>query len=216
MPGVQIADVTAGILACSAVLAALLGRQATGRGGWIEQPVASGPFPFMTLPMAQAAAGGGGLVGPLLRGECPAYRLYACGDGSRLALGAVEPKFWIEFVGMLGLPELAGNGFDHGAAGGEAAARVQQVLARRPRDHWLAKARERGLPVAPVRDPKEAMSDLRASGLIEQTPLPGGGALSLPGPHLPSLGLTPSRPAPRLGQHTGSILEEFGLGDACE
>jgi crotonobetainyl-CoA:carnitine CoA-transferase CaiB-like acyl-CoA transferase len=59
----------------------------------------------------------------------------------------------------------------------------------------------------------EAPSDpsFATAGLIEQTPMPDGRSLPGVGPLLPALGRTPARPAPRLGEHTEAILEEFGI-----
>lgn len=210
VPRIQMADVATGLMACSAVLAALLGRARSGRGGWIDQPLSGGPMPFLTLPMAEAA-GGGGFAESRLAGASASYRLYTCADGGRIAVGAVEEKFWEEFVRLLDLPDLAGSGRDGGAAGREAAERVQRRLEQRPRCEWLALFGERGLPVTAVHEPGDAGADLRAAGWIESTPLPGGGAIDLPAPYLRSLGATPTNPAPRLGEHTESILEEFGL-----
>jgi len=211
VPRIQMADVAAGLMACSAVLAALLGRERSGRGGWIDQPLSGGPMPFLTLPMAEAAGGGGGFAENCLGGACPSYRLYTCGDGARLAVGAVETKFWVEFVRLLELSDLAERGWDRGAAGREVAESVERKLEQRPRAHWLALFRGRGLPVTAAHELQDALDDLRSAGWIEETPVPGGGTLALPAPYLRSLGVTPARPAPRLGEHTASILEEFGL-----
>ena len=46
--------------------------------------------------------------------------------------------------------------------------------------------------------------------LTEATPMPDGSTLRGPGPALPSLGQTPSSPAPALGAHTRAVLTEFG------
>jgi crotonobetainyl-CoA:carnitine CoA-transferase CaiB-like acyl-CoA transferase len=211
LPRIQIADVAAGLMACSAVLAALLGCARSGRGAWIDQPLSGGPLPFLTLPMAEAAGGGGGLAENYLAGASPSYRLYTCADGARLAIGAVEKKFWAELVRLLELPELAERGWDTGAAGREAAERVQRKLEQKPRADWLALFRGRGLPVTAAHEPQDALGDLRAAGWIEDTPVPGGGTLAMPAPYLRSLGATPARPAPRLGEHTASVLQEFGL-----
>ncbi len=202
----QIADVNAGLLACSAILAALLSRERTGRGSVIDQPLITGPLPLLAWPLADRVAGGGGVTDEqqLLTGGCAAYRLYTCADGAKLAVGALEPKFWVEFVEMLGLTGIEGAGLDTGPEGKRAAGRVEQRLATRPREHWLEQARQRGLPVTAVHDLTDAVDDpvLVATGLV-----PG----STCGPFLPSLGKLPERPAPRLGQHTDRLIEEFGL-----
>ena len=211
VPRIQLADISTGLLASTAVMAALLGRARTGTGCHIDQPLAAGPLPFLTLALSEAAAGGGGLLQGLLSGRCPAYRLYRCSDGLEVALCALEPKFWVEWVENLGLPDLAGSGLDAGEAGRAAARRIQDRVASRPREHWLTLATERNLPLSAVHDLDSAASDLPAR-FLERTPTPGGAGLpGIPGPFLPSLGRSPARAAPRLGEHTEPVLREFGV-----
>ena len=209
---VPLADVGGGLLACSAVLAALLRRARTGRGALLDQPLAVAPLPFLLWPMADAAAGGGGLWERLSAGLLPAYRLYRCADGGSAALCALEPKFWSAFVEMLGLPELAGAGLDAGPEGGAAARRVEAAMARKPLAYWLDEAHRLGLPLSPAGGLEEAAeTGSPLAPFFEATPAPGGASLRAPGPAIPSLSATPSTPAPALGEHTDAILREFGL-----
>jgi crotonobetainyl-CoA:carnitine CoA-transferase CaiB-like acyl-CoA transferase len=215
IPQLQLADVTAGLLASSAILAALLQRQRTGRGTVIDQPLMTGPLPFLSTLWAEAAAGGSSesTLGLLLSGACPCYRLYACQDGRSVAVAAIEPKLWSELVHHLGLARHAGAGLDTGTDGECAASDLEQVFARQPLSHWLALAADQALPISPVNDVAGAQQEsyFAAAGLVEPTPLTGGMTLSGIGPFLPSLGQTPSQPAPRLGQHTEAVLREHGL-----
>ena len=219
VPRLQLADITSGILASSAILAALLSRERTGRGIRVDQPLAAGPLPFLTWGWAELAAGetsgpsGGGVLDTLLGGACPCYRIYRCGDGKSLSLAALEPKFWTAFVELIGVEELAAAAFAFGPDGERAAAAVERALAEHPREHWLRLSEERGLPVGPVHGFDEAPSDpsFAAAGLIEETPMPDGTSLPGVGPLLPALGRTPDQPAPKLGEHTAAILNEFGM-----
>jgi len=213
VPRLQLADITSGILASSAILAALLSRERTGLGFRLDQPLAAGPLPFLTWGWAELAAGGGGVLDTLLGGACPCYRIYRCGDGKSLSLAALEPKFWTAFIGLIGAEELAVAAFAFGPDGERAAATVGKKLADHPRDHWLRLSEERGLPVGPVHGFDEAPSDssFAAAGLVEETPMPGGATLPGVGPLLPSLGRTPTQPAPKLGEHTAAISAEFGI-----
>jgi alpha-methylacyl-CoA racemase len=211
LPQVQIADVTTAILACSGVLGALLLRGRTGVGRVVDQPLATGVVPLLAWAMADVAAGGQTLGETVLAGRCPAYRTYECGDGCSIALGALEPRFWAEFVEMLGLGELESVGLDIGEAGGRASQRVAEVLAEQESDYWLRAARERNLPITPVQSLDEAIQNgfFSNTGLAEQEPSPKEGVL--PGPFVPSIASRPRGGAPRLGEHTEAVLSEHGI-----
>jgi crotonobetainyl-CoA:carnitine CoA-transferase CaiB-like acyl-CoA transferase len=210
-PRLQLADVGAGLLAATSIVAALLLRERTGRGGRVDQPLATGPLPFMTWRWAEAAADRERVVDLLLGGACPCYRTYRCGDGELVAVSALEPKFWIGFVTMLGAEELDAAGFAVGDEGAAAVARVEDLLAEHPRDHWLALAEARGLPLSAVHTPDRAVRDrlFADADLTEQLPLPDGAFQTGVGPWLWEIGRTPGRPAPRLGEHTQEVLSEI-------
>ncbi len=202
IPQVPVSDVSGGMLAASAVLAALVGRHRTGRGCFIDQPLVLAANPFLSWPLADAAAGGGGLVDTMLKGVCPAYGVYTCADGRKVALCALEPKFWESFVAMLGMEDLAGAALDAGPAGRKAAKRVAEAMAKASSVHWLEEGERRGLPLSPV----NAFEEARAGFWARRA---GAGALS---PYLPSFGGVEGR-APGLGEHTRSVLREFGISD---
>jgi crotonobetainyl-CoA:carnitine CoA-transferase CaiB-like acyl-CoA transferase len=212
IPPVQIADVNAGLLASGSVLAALLRRTRTGRGARLAQPLLSGPLPFVAWPWADAAMGARGVADTLLGGDVPCYRVYEAADGA-LAVGALEPKFWVGLCQVLGHPELAAAGLDASPRGQEAAETIQTLLRTQPVQHWLDLFEDHNLPVTAVHDMESAIADptVAASGLLERLPLPGGETLQVPGPAHASLTETPDRPAPRLGADTERVLAEFGL-----
>jgi len=215
VPRLQLADVTSGLLAASAVFAALYARERDGRGRRIEQPLAAGPLPFLSWTRAEHGLGEHGVLDTLLGGACPCYRLYRCGDGKSLSLAALEPKFWSVFVEVIGAAEVAGSAFALGEDGARAVAVIEQALAAHPREHWLRIAEERGLPMGPVHGVNEAATEaaFTAAGLIERSPLPDGSSVAGIGPWHPSLGRTPGEPAPLVGEHTEAVLREFGIGD---
>jgi crotonobetainyl-CoA:carnitine CoA-transferase CaiB-like acyl-CoA transferase len=212
VPGVQVVDVSTGMLACSAILAALLRRQRTGRGAVVQQPLAAAPLPFVLWPWSDRAAGGVSIAETVLAGHCPAYRRYRCGDGLELVVAALEPKLWVDLVTTMALPHLAGAGLDTGAAGERASVELAAAFSGRDRTHWLALLGDLGLPVSPVNDLATARDEelFSTGGFLERTPMPGGSYLVTPGPFCGSLGATPGRPAPALGEHTDEILAELG------
>jgi alpha-methylacyl-CoA racemase len=212
VPAVQLADVTVALVATSAILAALLSRQRSGRGAVLEQPLASAPLPFLAWAWADAAAGGAGVLDVLLAGNAPCYRRYHCADGLELAVAAIEPKFWAGFLEMLELPHLADAGFDPGEEGRRAAAEIGQALAKRPRSHWLEQATNRRIPVSAVND----LSTARQEGpyslpqVEEKIMTPDGASLRGVAPWIAG-GRTPAGAAPALGEHTEAVLEELGI-----
>ncbi|EDM80739.1 Alpha-methylacyl-CoA racemase [Plesiocystis pacifica SIR-1] len=216
IPRMLIADVTTGLLAGSSILAALVGRGATGRGRRVSQSLLSAPLPFLTWPWADQAAGVGSMGGMfenVLAGRVACYRCYRCADGKLISVGCLEPKFWVSLCQLLEQPELAAAGLDLGARGQAAADATAERFATKPVDAWMALLAPANLPVAPVHDLDAARSEalIASAGLLEHTPMPGGGQLSVPGPALPSVSKTPSRPAPSLGEHDQAIIAEFGL-----
>jgi len=206
LPRVQIADINAGLLACSAILAALLTRARSGRGTVIDQPLTSGTLPLLAWPLADADAGGGGLTDPgsLLTGGCPAYAIYACRDSLKLAVGALEPKFWVELMKMLDLSGLDDCGLETGDEGRAASRRVQDRFATRDRGQWLDEAARRRLPVTAVHPLKQAAGEpaLVESGLVVHGRC---------GAFMPSVGHRPVAPVPGLGEQNTALIREFGL-----
>ena len=64
-----------------------------------------------------------------------------------------------------------------------------------------------------VHDLDGARTDPAFAELIESVRLPNGRELRVPGPALPSIGRTPPTAAPALGEHTATVLREFGFDD---
>jgi crotonobetainyl-CoA:carnitine CoA-transferase CaiB-like acyl-CoA transferase len=213
IPRLQLADITSGLLATSAVLSGLLARERDGQGRRLEQPLAVGPLPFLTWSWAEQALGGGGNLDTLLGGVCPCYRVYRCGDGKSLSLAALEPKFWTAFVELIEAEDLEDSAFALGDDGARTVAAVERALASHPRERWLRLAEQRGLPLGPVHGFDEAAVEpvFASAGLVEESPMPGGSTVSGVGPWIPSSGKTPERSAPRLGEHTEAVLGELGI-----
>jgi len=161
LPPVQAADLAAGALgAVTEVLAALVARSRTGEGARIVVSMTHGSHKL--LPRA-----------PLLTGGFACYAMYACADGRRLTVGALEPKFFARLCELVGRPELAERQYD--AEQAELKAALTAIFAERPLEHWLALFDGEDVCVGPVATPDEAATEF---------------AVALPGT------------APALGEHT--------------
>lgn len=215
VPGVQMADVGGGALfAVSGILAALHARSITGRGRFVDVSMCEGAMVFGTFGIA-GAFGGDGYgpgEGPLNGGIAP-FACYATRDGRAVALGALEPKFWMGFCASVGI-EAGMDALMPGPHQAEWKKRLADVFAQRTLAEWVAHAEAGDYCLEPVLLPSELASDAlhRARGAIVDLPADGGGTL----PHLRTpTATTPTKAdAPSKGRDTDAVLHDAGLDDA--
>lgn len=167
-PPVQIADLAAGALgAVTEVLAALLARERTGRGGHIDVSMTHNTHRLASFRLA------GDPLPRLLTGGLACYRTYATADGRFLTVGALETKFFVRLCELLGRPDLAAE--QYGPDQEELAAALAAIFLSRTLEDWLAAFDGEDVCVGPVATLAEAAADLgtpppgRAAGLGEHT-----------------------------------------------
>ncbi|MFJ6726473.1 CaiB/BaiF CoA transferase family protein [Streptomyces sp. NPDC091281] len=87
------------------VLAALHHARATGTGQVVDAAIVDGAAHLATMIHGMVAAGAwqDRRGANLLDGGCPYYGTYATSDGLHMAVGALEPQFYAEFLRLLGL-----------------------------------------------------------------------------------------------------------------
>jgi alpha-methylacyl-CoA racemase len=153
LPPVQIADLAAGALgAVTKILAALLERERTGRGGHVVVSMTHGSHRLVAHRL------GGDGVPRLLTGGLACYRIYETADGRHLTVGALEPAFFRRLTELLGRPGLAERQFD---ADQEAlATELAAIFKGRPLAEWLELFDGEDVCVGPVTTLAEAASDL--------------------------------------------------------
>ncbi len=209
MPAVQVADVVGAWSAVTSVLAALHQRGSSGEGCWIDQALLDAAGHAAITGWAAEADGpkadGDALM---LTGGIPCYDLYPTKDGGRLALATLEPRFWQRFCRAVERPDLIRRQYD---SSDEVRSQVGAITAARSRDEWLAFLADHDIPADPVLTPAEAREhpQVRARELLTD------GADGLPRLGFPAL-IDGARPRggdamPELGEHTGAVVEEFGL-----
>jgi crotonobetainyl-CoA:carnitine CoA-transferase CaiB-like acyl-CoA transferase len=177
-------------------------RERTGEGALLDVAILDAVVGWLG-PLGAGVATAGVATGPLA-GLYPCYGVYAAADGAFLAVGALEPPFWVAFCRAVGREDLVPRQYDRGAVPDVAA-----VLAARPRAEWLALLAEHAC-VAPVNAPAEAERDpqVRARGLVV-----GEGSMARVRSPL-ATGDDGSRPAPGLGADTREVLAAAGIGPA--
>lgn len=140
LPGATIADSAAGgMQAVMAILAALVARDRTGTGSYLDVSVADGVVALMSLNVDEYLATG--LVpGPrhsLLTGRYACYDVYPARDGKWLAVGAIEPHFYANLCRLLGCEQWTEHQNDD-AVQDAIRADFRAAFATRDRDDWVA------------------------------------------------------------------------------
>ncbi len=120
------------------VLAALWERQRSGAGQVVDAAMVDGASVLLQMVWAFRGAGAwtDDRAANLLDGGAPFYDTYTCADGRWIAVGALEPQFYAQFLAGLGiagedLPEqMDRSGWPR------LRARFTEVIASRSRDEW--------------------------------------------------------------------------------
>jgi len=159
IPGFQLADVGGGLWSVVGILVALAKRAQTGEGAFVDVSMTEASMGFGILGLAAQLAGKEQARGDEpLSGGLAGYGVYATKDGKAVALGALEPKFWMTFCGAVGLP-VDGTSMVPGPHQKDVRAQVAAIFAQRTRAEWEAFAKDHDVCLEPVLDPAELTSD---------------------------------------------------------
>lgn len=210
MPGVQMADIAGGsLMGLSGLLAAIIHRDKTGMGQFVDVSMFSGVLSLATMVFGGVQAG---LEEPepgkmMLNGRLPCYGLYRTSDNRYMSLGALEFKFWENFCTAVQRPDLVGGHL----GGWEIVEEVERIFATRTQQEWIALMKGYDACCEPVLNLQEtASTDLvQAAAMIDETSederhlaFPLRFSASKPEKH---------KPAPLLGEHTHEVLAGLGL-----
>jgi crotonobetainyl-CoA:carnitine CoA-transferase CaiB-like acyl-CoA transferase len=209
VPGVQIGDLAGGGMAAAiGVLAALVERDRTGRGRFVDTAMLDGVVSWLTLHAGTFLATGeeparGAMP---LSGGYACYRVYRCADDRWLTVGALEPQFWRALCGALGVPELVDEQFGPLERQLEMSERLEAIFAGRPRREWLEALAGLEVCVGPVNSLEEAFHDPQVVHRGMVTATGPGSPFRFDGAHPMA-----ARPAPGFGEHTAEVLGEIGV-----
>lgn len=212
-------DIGTGMHALSGILAALMERQATGKGVYLEVALMETALGFMGY-MAQNYWRTGSVprkMGTAHPSMSP-YQAFQAADGP-VMIGVGNDAQWQRFCAVAGLDEWAAhpdfatnaNRVKHFA---RTVALVQDCVGRQPVAFWLQGLRKAGVPCSPIHTLDQALAhpQVHARKLIVQSEHSVLGKVENIGlpirfRHQPR---TARRAAPLLGEHTADILREAG------
>ncbi|MFF4895028.1 CaiB/BaiF CoA transferase family protein [Streptomyces sp. NPDC001068] len=194
------------------VLAALHHARATGAGQVVDAAIVDGTAHLAAMIHGMVAAGGwqDRRAANLLDGGCPYYGTYETADGGHMAVGALEPQFYAEFLRLLGgLDDLADARKDW-TRWGELRERVAARFKARTREEWTAVFEGSDACVAPVLSLGEAPHHPH---LVARGTFTDHGGITQPAP-APRFSATPTavRTAPaRPGADTVEVARDWAV-----
>lgn len=199
------------------VLSALLESRTSGRGQVVDAAIVDGTAHLSTFIHGFLR---GGLWEDrrgvnMLDTGAPWYDVYETSDGRHMAVGAIEPQFYAEFLRLLGLDE-EDLPHQHDRSGWpKLRERFAAVFRTKTRDEWTEIFVPSDACVAPVLSLKEA-AEHPFNTARDVFPEMGGHPQPAPAPRfsrtVPETDGVPALP----GGQTRDVLEELGFTDAEE
>ena len=213
--GISLADFSGGMYAAIGIQAALLHRERTGEGQYVDVPMAATSMSF-NLAASGRYFREGKSTQPVIGG--PTERFVQCKDGKWLTTANSEATFWAKYCNALGYPEWIPLRQKPGPERDEMVREIHRVFLTKTRDEWLDILLKAETCVAPVNSMAESFEDpqMRHVGMVWEMEHPKQGKVRQMGfPVLLSESPATLRTfAPMLGAHTRELLAEAGYAAA--
>ncbi len=218
--GCSIADIAAGMVAYSSILAALIQRGKTGQGCRIDVSMLESMVEWMSYPLYYAYDGA---MPPPRAGAAHAtivpYGPFPAGDGKTVMLGLQNEREWGAFCRqVLQRPELAAD--ERFASNSRRVANrqalralIDEVFLGLSAEQLIARLDDAQIANARMNDMHDVWRhpQLKARGRWIEVGSPAGPIPALLPPGTSRACAPCMNPVPALGQHTDSILESLGF-----
>jgi formyl-CoA transferase len=214
--GIAVTDYLAGLYATQGILLAVIDRQRTGLGQYVDIALLDSLMSALTLPSGMFFATG---ESPQRMGNdhpsIAPYETLAARDGM-IIIAAGNPRLWAQLCTALDAewltrdPRFLTNS-DRLAHRAELKVELERLLQQSSLDEVIARLRAHNVPCGRVRTVAEALEDpqLRARDMIVAVNRPDLGSIRMLGNPV-KLSRTPyaiTLPPPRLGEHTDEVLK---------
>lgn len=188
---VQVADLAGGMSAALQIVAALVEREGTGVGKFLDIALFDAAVEWMQTTLGanfRAEEENPTRNVTPLTGAYPCYNVYETRDAQYMSLGALEPIFWKAFCVNIARADLVDSQFDSAAI-----PRIAEIFQTRTRAEWIEFSSRVDCCLEPLLDVSEtyAHPQVVARNLIQ-----GDGRV------------------PRLGEDTENVLREFGIAES--
>ncbi len=214
----------ASLYAAIGILVALIARNKTNRGQYLDLAFIDGAIALMTFFtngyfLNNTVPKRGETV---LHGAYPYYGVYETKDGEYITIGCIEPHFWENLCRFLGREDYIPYQFtvEHflckpeDKKWEEIHSYLKQTFLTKPRDEWFELLIQNDIPAGKVYTMDEVFADPQVlhRQMVLEVEHPTLGKIKQVG-IAPKLSDTPGKVrtlAPLLGEHTDKILQELG------
>jgi formyl-CoA transferase len=216
--GVAIADITAGLFACNAILAALYAHQKSGSGQRIDISLLDSQIAWLANVASNYLISG---EKPIRYGNAHPnivpYQTFKASDGY-FALGIGNDGQWRQFCERAGKKEWAEDGrFKTNADRVEnrkiLIPLLEDLFGQYEITHWLSILESVGVPCGPINSIDQLLDDpqVKAREMVIQVPHPSAGTIKMVASPLkiPTAPVEVRLPPPMLGEHTEQILHNL-------
>ena len=204
-----------GLYAAFGILAAIIARERTGRGQYVDMAMTDGVISLLAGAFSQYF-GSRSVPKPgqsFLSGAAPFYHVYETADGRWLSIGCLEPWFWEALCRAMGCEQfiplqMAADRFP------EMFDFFRGAFKAKARDEWFEYLSQFDICVAPVYSLDEVLEDphVQARQMVVELEHPSLGKVQQVG-IAAKLSETPGSVrslSPRRGQHTDEVLRDLG------
>ena len=220
--GAPVTDITAGILAATGVLAALVSRATTGVGQRVDTSLYEAGI-VHTYWQSAIASATGVAPGPLGSAHplTAPYQAFQTKD-KWITVGASNQNTWLKLIDALGVKQLQENEKFNSNANRmknltELTELLKKELVKKTAEEWLKLFDKKGLPCGPINTVTEMFKDPQTIERKMIVDVKNDKAGSFKGIGMPikfsETKVEDTKESPTFGQHTKQILLDFGFKD---
>jgi formyl-CoA transferase len=218
--GIPVADLTAGIFCAMGILTALLEREVSGEGQWVQTSLLQAQIFMLDFQAARwlmekeiAPQAGNNHPTSIPTG------VFKTSDG-HINIATTGGRIWERFAQAVGAPEWIDNP-DYATAPARSKNRdalnatINVLTEKKSSGTWVTELNAAGVPCGPIYSIDQMFADAQVEhlGIAQDVPNPEGRHIRLVGQPM-TLSRTPSKMVarpPEFGEQTDEVLAEFGF-----